>query len=205
MNKPPKPYHHGDLHAAFLSASEAILESEGIQALTVRAAARAVGVSHTALQNHFGDLSGLLSDLAGEGYRRFADAIAAAMVDAGADPKTRMRAMGHAYIGFARAHPGLFTLMFRSERLDFTRPALRENADRARQSLATAIAARAGNQSLTPQDGISRAAASWSLIHGFAVLMLDGRLRWMASAMGDGIDEEDLLDGVFGQVEVGKA
>src|SRR5262245_33569186 len=67
----PRPYHHGDLRAALLAAAEEILEKEGIQALTLRAAARAVGVSHTAPQNHFGDLTGLLSELAAIGYRRF--------------------------------------------------------------------------------------------------------------------------------------
>jgi hypothetical protein len=35
---------------------------------------------------------------------------------AGTDPRTRMRAMGRAYVGFARARPGLFLLMFRGAR-----------------------------------------------------------------------------------------
>jgi hypothetical protein len=37
--------------------------------------------------------------------------------------------MGRGYVTFARTHPDLFLLMFRSERLDFTRPALRSAAD----------------------------------------------------------------------------
>lgn len=44
----PKPYHHGDLRIAVLAAAEKILEKQGIDALTMRAVARAVGVSHTA-------------------------------------------------------------------------------------------------------------------------------------------------------------
>ena len=202
MTKTPKPYHHGDLRTAFLSAAEAILETEGIQALSVRAAARVVGVSHTALQNHFGDLTGLLSELAADGYRRFADALTVSMAEAGEDAKARNRAMGRAYVSFAKAHAGLFTLMFRGERLDFTRPALREGADAARHALQSAIGARA-HQPLSPQDAIARATASWSLIHGFAVLMLDGRLRWMIQALGEGSDENSLLDAVFAQVEIG--
>ena len=63
IESPPRAYHHGDLKAALLAAAEAILERDGIQALTLRAAARAAGVSHAAPANHFGDLTGLLSEL----------------------------------------------------------------------------------------------------------------------------------------------
>ena len=70
-----KPYHHGDLKSAVLAAAEKILETEGVDALTLRAVARMVGVSHTAPKNHFGDLEGLLSELAAVGYRRFGAAL----------------------------------------------------------------------------------------------------------------------------------
>ena len=56
----PRPYHHGDLRTAVLAAAEKILEKQGVDAVTLRAVARAVGVSHTAPKNHFGDLEGLL-------------------------------------------------------------------------------------------------------------------------------------------------
>src|SRR5215831_10537991 len=39
--------------------------------LTLRAAAREAGVSHAAPKNHFGDVMGLLSDLAAVGFARF--------------------------------------------------------------------------------------------------------------------------------------
>src|ERR1700754_4335712 len=99
----PRTYHHGDLRAAALQAAEKILETEGLDALTLRAVARAVGVSHTAPKNHFGDLQGLLSELAAAGYRRYGAALVSAMDSAGADPRMRMRAMGRAYVAFARA------------------------------------------------------------------------------------------------------
>src|SRR5256885_8862449 len=58
------PYHHGSLREAMLRAAESILERDGIRGLTLRAAAREAGVSHAAPKNRFGDLVGLLSDLA---------------------------------------------------------------------------------------------------------------------------------------------
>jgi AcrR family transcriptional regulator len=191
-----RPYHHGDLHAALLAAAEMILERDGIQALTLRATARAAGVSHAAPAHHFDDLTGLLSELAAVGYRRFAAELAAAMVAAGDDPKQRMRAMGHAYVQFARRYSGMFMLMFRSESLDMGRPALRGAADAAGRALRDAIVARAGG--MRPEGQVvAEAAAAWSRVHGFAVLLLDGRLAPLIAALPGDQSAEALLDAVF--------
>src|SRR5205807_6526629 len=72
------PYHHGDLHDALLAAAERVLERDGLPGLTLRAVAREAGVSHAAPTHHFGDLTGLLSELAAIGYRRFNLAMMAA-------------------------------------------------------------------------------------------------------------------------------
>jgi AcrR family transcriptional regulator len=192
-----RPYHHGDLRAALLAAAEEILERDGIQALTLRAAARAAGVSHAAPAHHFGDLTGLLSDLAAVGYSRFVAELSEAMATAGDDAKARMVAMGRAYVHFAQAYPGMFMLMFRSERLDAARPSLREAMNAGRETLRGGIVARAAGATLSEARLIAEVAASWSLVHGFAVLLLDGRLQTMISAMPDGADPDALLDAVF--------
>src|SRR6201999_3726077 len=72
------PYHHGALHEALLKAAEAVLERDGLQGLTLRAVAREAGVSHAAPTHHFGDLTGLVSELAAIGFRQFNAAMAAA-------------------------------------------------------------------------------------------------------------------------------
>jgi AcrR family transcriptional regulator len=173
----PKRYHHGDLRTAVLAAAEKILEKDGVDALTLRAVAREVGVSHTAPKNHFGDLEGLFSELAAVGYVRYGKALSDAMDEAGADPRLRMRAMGRAYVGFARTYPGMFLLMFRSERLDMTLPALQEAIEATRRTLRAATASAAPVPVLPPLQLAARATASWALVHGFAMLLLDGRLR----------------------------
>ena len=63
------PYHHGDLHEALLQAAVQVLERDGLPGLTLRAVAREAGVSHAAPTHHFGDLTGLLSELAAIGFR----------------------------------------------------------------------------------------------------------------------------------------
>src|SRR5438876_6427866 len=135
------PYHHGSLREALLQAAERILERDGIQGLTLRAAAREAGVSHAAPKNHFGDLSGLLSELAAVGFERFV-AMMQVNVRDGDPPAHRMAAIGRGYVTFARTYPGLFLLMFRGERLDMSRPALRAAVDTSGRVLSGAIGSR---------------------------------------------------------------
>ena len=54
-----------------------------------------------------------------------------------------MKAMAHAkaYVAYAQAHPGMYGLMFRNERLDMTRPSLHEAATASFEGLASAIGA----------------------------------------------------------------
>ena len=72
------PYHHGALRDALLKAAETVLERDGLAGLTLRAVAREAGVSHAAPTHHFGDLTGLVSELAAIGFRQFNAAMAAA-------------------------------------------------------------------------------------------------------------------------------
>jgi AcrR family transcriptional regulator len=197
----PRPYHHGDLRTAVLAAAEQILESEGVEALTLRAVARSVGVSHTAPKNHFGDLEGLLSELAAVGYLRYGATLSGAMNQAGADPRLRLRAMGRAYVGFARGHPGMFMLMFRSERLDMARPALQAAIESSRQALRAATTSVASVTPLAPLQLAARATASWALVHGFAMLLLDGRLQNTLASLPDG-SEDALLEAVLDATRV---
>ena len=192
-----RPYHHGDLKPAVLAAAEKILETEGVDALTLRAVARMVGVSHTAPKNHFGDLEGLLSELAAVGYRRFGAALSAAMESAGADPRQRLRAMGLAYVAFARAYPNLFVLMYRSDRLDMNAPGLRGAIEGTRQSLKNATASVAPAVAPAPLQLAARATASWALVHGFAMLLLDGRLRHTLASLPGDPDANTLLEAVL--------
>lgn len=196
--KRPQTYHHGSLREALLQAAERILEREGIQGLTLRAAAREAGVSHAAPKNHFGDLSGLLSELAAVGFNRFVATMQGNVRD-GDPPDKRMAAIGRGYVTFARTYPGLFLLMFRGERLDFSRPALRAAVDASARALSGAVEARRGEK---VETGLTLAQAAsiigaWSLVHGFAMLLLDGRLKPLMARLPPGIDADALLGAIF--------
>ena len=134
------PYHHGALHDALLEAAERVLERDGLAGLTLRAVAREAGVSHAAPTHHFGDLTGLVSELAAIGFRQFSAAMAAAGASR-RSPMEKALARAHAYVGYAQAHPGMYGLMFRTERLDMSRPSLHEAANASFAGFAGAIGA----------------------------------------------------------------
>ncbi len=188
------PYHHGDLPAALLEAALAILEEHGINGLTLRAVARRAGVSHMAPAHHFGDLEGLLSELAALGFRRFGAALA------GSAGQDRLDAMGEAYVAFARGSPALFQLMFRSERLDPTRPSLADALHRAGDLLTQTAGGFVGGQGEPTLAQVAGAVRAWSMVHGFAMLLLDGRLgpTLRASSRPGGLDPTVLLRAVLG-------
>src|SRR5882757_167961 len=129
------PYHHGALRDALLEAAERVLERDGLQGLTLRAVAREAGVSHAAPTHHFGDLTGLVSELAAIGFRQFNAAMASACNSA-TTPPSRALARPKAYVAYAQAHPGMYGLMFRTERLDYSRPSLHEAAESSFAGLA---------------------------------------------------------------------
>jgi AcrR family transcriptional regulator len=189
------PYHHGDLHEALLKAAVQVLERDGLPGLTLRAVAREANVSHAAPTHHFGDLTGLLSELAAIGFRQFGAAMATARASA-ATPAERGTASAKAYIAYAQAHPGMYGLMFRSERLDYSRPSLHEASEASFAGLARGVGASRQEQISEESLSLDQAAAiasAWSLVHGFTMLLLDGRLSKILNLSPEGTTAEMLL------------
>ena len=199
------PYHHGALRAALLEAAERVLERDGLSGLTLRAVAREAGVSHAAPTHHFGDLTGLVSELAAIGFRQFN----AAMVAAGASGTSLIEkalARAKAYVAYAQAHPGMYSLMFRTERLDYSRPSLHEAAEASFAGLAGAVGASRHeeiHQEALSLDQGAAIARAWSLVHGFTMLLLDGRLKNILHRLPEGTDAETLLDAML-RITVGR-
>ncbi|MCA1362419.1 TetR/AcrR family transcriptional regulator [Bradyrhizobium sp. IC3069] len=194
--KTETPYHHGALREALLQAAERVLERDGLAGLTLRAVAREAGVSHAAPTHHFGDLTGLLSELAAVGFRQF-NAVMNASCDAATTPLEAALARPKAYIAYAQAHPGMYGIMFRTERLDYSRPSLHEAAEASFAGLTNAIGMMRQEQisgdALTLNQGAAIARA-WSLVHGFTMLLLDGRLKDILARLPEGTTAERLLE-----------
>lgn len=175
-----KGYHHGALHSALVEASIALARAGGPDRVILREAARAAGVSHSAAYRHFADREALLAEvssyargeLAGQMRRR---------VNRTNDPRTRLRAVGTAYIDFAIAEPGLFRAVFTSHPATSPEPT-DTTADPfgiLGQVLDEAQAAGLLDASRRPGAEI----AAWSAVHGLACLLLDGPLPHSPAAV----------------------
>lgn len=178
MTTEKHPYHHGDLRAALLKAGESVLSDTGIEGFSLRRVAREVGVSHSAPAHHFGDTQGLLAALAAEGFRQFLAAMQTRQAKcASDDPQELLIASGLGYLDFTLAAPALFKLMFGSDRVDICDPDLEAVASAAFDHLACDIARLRGASPYEDADAMADVMASWSMVHGFASLLLSGRMH----------------------------
>lgn len=175
--RPSAPgYHHGDLANALMIAAEALLKEAGLEGFTLREVARRAGVSHGAPAHHFGDARGLLSALAAQSFAQLAGAMAARRAAAAAEPFEQLVATGLAYVDYALAHRARFQLMFRSDRLDPAHAALVEGGARTYAHLIDCIAALdSGPDRDADARRQQKTALAWSIVHGYASLLLDSR------------------------------
>lgn len=178
-------YHHGNLKQALLEASRDILEHEGLEALSLRAVARHVGVSQTASYSHFADKRALLVAVALDGFQRFGARLSSESRRAGSNME-RLLALARGYVGFALDNPALFRLMFGAHSSELLEdPTLQQAAQATYQQLSDAIAKRLGPGAVEPKRLQSATLAAWSLVHGLSQLLLDGRV-----ALADASEEE---------------
>ncbi len=164
-----KPYHHGDARAALLNAVEAIVQREGIEAVTIRAAAKAIGVSHAAAFRHFADKKALLTAFAARCACELADFMQREAKGA-AEPKLAFYRTGVGYLRFALERPGAFQAVFRDALLDTDDPDYRSAMNRL-ESLLLGGTPRGESEGLPPA-----ALLAWGATHGLATLAADGAL-----------------------------
>lgn len=170
-------YHHGNLQRAMVDAALRLLETEGAEALTIRAAARLAGVSHAAPYRHFADKQALLAAVAEEGFRAMVDTMRRARAGQASDPLARFRALGLAYIEFATGHPAYFRVMFGRATADRSAyPSLHEAARSAFDLLVEAITECQGAGVVSDGEPEQMALAAWSSAHGLSTLLVDGQL-----------------------------
>jgi AcrR family transcriptional regulator len=156
-----RPYHHGDLRRAIMSAALEAIAAEGPGALSLRDLARRAGVSHAAPAHHFKDRTGLLTALAAEGHELLAQALRQA---------GDLREAGVRYVRFAREHPAHFQVMFSPQLLRT------EDIELVTAQALSGAALRDAVAGVPDRDrGVETrlaGVAAWSLAHGFATLLL---------------------------------
>lgn len=175
--KPHRSYHHGNLRRALLDEALATIRTEGVDGVTLREIGARLGVSRTALYRHFADKRALLAAVATEGFRMLRQQLVSAWQD-GDHGRAGFTAMGTAYVGFAVSNPSHYRVMFGGfvdpKTCD---PELAAEAAGAFQALVDALAEQQRAGLVRADDTVTMARFVWALVHGVAMLAIDGQLR----------------------------
>ena len=175
-------YHHGDLRRVLLEVGHRLLEETDASDISLRAIAREAGVSRAAPYHHFADREALLAALAADGFRDLRDAMVQRAAATAGPPLTRMQEIGIAYVLFAFHNPHHYRLMFSGQWSDRDRhPELDREADATYGALGSALGGlqasrpgEVGKQGTGPRQAV--ALGAWALVHGLAMLLIDGRV-----------------------------
>lgn len=166
-----RTYHHGDLKAALLLAARGLVEELGADAFTLREAARRAGVSHSAPAHHFGDKTGLLTQLAAQVLSDRVEQVEAAKRAAGPNPLDQLKACGIAHIEFLISHPNLEGLCWRDNLINRADPALQEVLQRMTAGLIETMSAVMGKALVPDKEANPSTLLAISVVHGFAQMV----------------------------------
>jgi len=182
-------YHHGDLKSSLIEAANVILLRDGADALSLRAIAAEVGVSHMAPYSHFKNKKDLIKAVSSAGFEYLGDVM---------EMKTQqyegagelILAYGAAYLDFAIGNPQLYRLM-----LGQVETQGRKNQKEAPTDTSTVNKGQSEDMissskrpfvllhnAFSKQGGDeahikAQALGAWSMVHGMAALIIEGHIQ----------------------------
>ncbi len=170
-------YHHGNLKSELLHAVEELVEANGVRSVTARSVADVAGVSHTALNHHYGSMAGLLTAFVTEGFVALTRTLQAAHDHASeVDALERFRRIGMAYLGFAEEHSAHFQVMFQASYFDSEDERYLVASVDAYEVLAQSATELVEAGIASTENFESLAILAWAAVHGLAVLWHQGSL-----------------------------
>lgn len=173
-------YHHGNLTEVLIASAIALIEENGVEALSVREVAKRAGVSSGAPFRHFTSKAALLTAVAEQAMERFVAAVDAALGNWPADdPIGALEQMGSAYLDWATGNPVHFRIISSREQIDFDGSAalLRHNQDLQQTMRLWVERARTAGLLRPGLDADTVLLASRAQVYGLARMWCDGHLK----------------------------
>lgn len=174
-------YHHGNLRAALIEVTDALITKYGVEGFSLRTVAQRAGVSLGAPAHHFGSVKGLLTEVALLTLERLDQYVESAghSDDATAD----LRALSVAMVTFGIEHPGHFRLIFRKDLVNREDPRYPELSQKISRRLNLAIAAYHGKIDAAPRSFEDAAMMFLPIatLHGIVSLVLDEKAKYYFS------------------------
>jgi AcrR family transcriptional regulator len=195
------PYHHGQLREALVEAGLETARADGPEAVVLRAATRAAGVTPNAAYRHFADRDELLAAVATRCIVLLGELMEKRLAELGTgeDPVQhgweRLVVAGKAYVEFALTEPGWFETAFGpSHPHEHWIPAEHDPFGILNGILDELVSV--GALPAVRRPGAEYAA--WSAVHGISTLIVDGPL----ADLPDGV-REAAIEKVLGTVVTG--
>ncbi|WP_366180830.1 TetR/AcrR family transcriptional regulator [Actinomyces timonensis] len=167
-----------EVRRAFLDAATALLEEEGLSALTIRAVATRAGAAPQSLYNRFGDKQGLLTAIAEEHFSDLARAMGEITEP---DPRERLRLAGTIVHDLLTAHPRSYDLMWAVPPGPATRDAFAHLVRMVEYGQAAGA--------FIPGQAASLASAIWASING--AITVEVRQARAQTGSGEGVSVID--------------
>lgn len=154
-------------------AAAELLDEGGQEAVTLRAVAERVGVSHNAPYRHFKDRSVLLAGVAEIDFNSLLQAFELALAEETSGHSALRRAID-AFVGYAIRHPARYRLLFSDPMLQATDD-LRKAAFAPFESFAAIVGRCQDDGSLPPADTVQLTGMIYATLHGAIDLEIGGR------------------------------
>lgn len=175
--QPARPYHHGNLVDALVSATVTLIEERGVDQLSVREVAKRAGVSPGAPFRHFRTKTALMTAVAERAMTRLVDAVRDSLAGIEDDqPMAGVEAIGRAYLGWALANPTHFQIISSRSLIEFasSESLQRENEGIRRLMVGLVTRARELGQISPETDPDHLVLASRAFVYGLARMAIDG-------------------------------
>lgn len=172
MKKKKTGYHHGNLAESLLNAVDEIASQFGLEAVTLRACAKRVGVSPSSAFRHYVDKRALLTAFATRALLQLSDRLAQAKQQAESEDRQAFAMVCLAYIEFALDKPAFFRAIWREEAIYANDEHYVRAAEQLNAHLKGGFA-----DTITDEDPNSLSShelLAWSAVHGLANLFVDG-------------------------------
>ncbi len=178
---------------AIVQAAEAIIETQGPNALNMRDVAERIDYSASNLYEYFSSKDELLAVVVKEALANLIMHVRHISTDLSA--RERLQSYGHTYLEFARTHPELYLLIFGRKATHAKFPE-ETPYDLLRQIVQEGIAE--GNFMTRPNFGLEEMTfGCWSLVHGIAMLRLTmHNVPWKTYVVSDDQILSCFVDGI---------
>lgn len=177
--KKESDYHHGNLKEALIETALEMVCEENIETFTVRELTRRLGTSRSAIYRHFDSKDELIKAVIRAGFDKLTQKFLPVLQAEGIDTLERLHMLGLTYLRFAMENTALFRTLFgeqvrnqREESCD-----IENEVEAASFHALVSLVSRAQEEGLLRrEDTMLQSAVIWAMIHGLAVLIIDGHL-----------------------------